>query len=79
MVKTPMGVARLAKKYGKPVIALGGSVLPEARACHGEGIDAMFSILPGPSTLEEAMEPGRAKENLAAAAEQVYRLWRLGR
>lgn len=79
MGKTPVGVARLAKKYGKPVIALGGSVLPEARACHGEGIDAMFSILPGPSTLEEAMEPGRAKENLAAAAEQVYRLWRLGR
>ena len=36
MGKTPVGVARLAKKYGKPVIALGGSVLPEARACHGK-------------------------------------------
>lgn len=79
MGKTPVGVARLAKKYGKPVIALGGSVLPEARACHQEGIDAMFPILQGPMTLKEAMEPGRAKENLAVAAEQVYRLWRVGR
>lgn len=79
MGKTPVGVARLAKKYGKPVVALGGSVLPEAGACHQEGIDAMFSILPGPTTLEKAMEPQQAKENLAGAAEQVYRLWSLGR
>ncbi len=74
MGKAPVGVARLAKKYGKPVVALAGCVTAEAVACNAQGIDAFFPILPAPCTLTEAMAPENAKSNLARTAEQVYRL-----
>lgn len=75
MGKAPVGVAALAKKYGKPVVAFAGSVTRDAIACHEKGIDAFFPILRGICTLEEAMEPETARRNLADTAEQVYRLW----
>lgn len=75
MGKAPVGVARLAKRYGKPVIAFAGSVTPDAAACNGAGIDAFFPVLRGICTLEEAMDPGNARHNLADAAEQAFRLW----
>jgi len=74
MGKAPIGVARLAKKYDKTVIALAGSVTAEAGVCNENGIDAFFSILRRIQTQEEAMEKENAEANLAAAAEQVYRL-----
>lgn len=74
MGKAPVGVAHLAKKYGKPVIAFAGSVTPEARACNEKGIDGFFPILRGISTLEEAMLPEQAKENIKDTAEQVFRI-----
>ena len=77
MGKAPVGVAALAKQYGKPVIAFAGSVTPDARACNEKGIDAYFPILRGISTLEEAMQPGTARENLASTAEQVFRLLKI--
>lgn len=79
MGKAPVGVARLAKQYGKPVIAFAGSVTPDAAACNGAGIDAFFPILRGICTLEEAMHPENARRSLAAAAEQAFRLWRAAR
>lgn len=78
MGKAPVGVAALAKQYGKPVVALAGSVTAEASACNRKGIDAFFPIVRGITTLEEAMDPDHAKENLAACAEQVFCLWKLG-
>lgn len=77
MGKAPVGVARLAKTFHKPVVALAGSVTEEARECNRHGIDAFFPILRSAATLEEAMEPKRAKENLAAAAEQILRLFQI--
>lgn len=77
MGKAPVGVARLAKKYDKPVIALAGKVEPEASACHEAGIDAFFSIQKGAISLEKAMEPKTAAENLAGTAEQVMRVWKM--
>lgn len=74
MGKAPVGVAKLAKEYGKPVIAFSGCVLPEARICNAHGIDAFFPILRTPCTLDEAMEPEKAARNLADTAEQVFRL-----
>lgn len=79
MGKAPVGVARLAKKYGKPVIAFAGSVDDSAKVCNESGIDAFFPILKGILTLDEAMQPEKAKNNLADMAEQVYRLWKVGR
>ena len=74
MGKAPVGVASLAKKYGAKVIAFAGSVTADATACNDAGIDAFFPIVRGVTTLEEAMDPVNAKANLAACAEQVFRL-----
>ena len=77
MGKAPVGIARLAKKYGKPVIAFAGSIEEDASRCEQEGIDAFFCILPGPVSLKEAMKPEDTKKNISAATEQVLRLWKL--
>lgn len=79
MGKAPSGVARLAKKHGRPVIAFAGSVAPDAAVCNAQGIDAFFPILRGVCTLSEAMEPRNAHRNLADTAEQAFRLIRLSR
>ena len=74
MGKAPVGVARLAKRYGTKVIAFAGSVTSGARACNKAGIDAYFPILRSICTLEDAMNPEQARQNLADTAEQVFRL-----
>jgi len=74
MGKVPVGVARLAKKYGCKVIALAGGVTEDAGKCNEEGIDAFFPIVRGVTTLDEAMAPETAKKNMALCAEQVFRL-----
>ena len=74
MGKAPVGVAKLAKKYGKTVIAFAGSVTPDAFVCNAHGIDAFFPAVRKPCTLGEAMDPENAKANLADTAEQVFRL-----
>ena len=76
MGKAPVGVARLAKKYGKPVIAFAGSVTKDAAALNECGIDAYFPILRSVCSLEDAMKPETAEQNLADSAEQVFRLVR---
>jgi glycerate 2-kinase len=52
--KIPAEVAKRAKKHGLPVVALAGTVGKGARLNYDYGIDAYTSILPMPSTLEEA-------------------------
>ena len=78
MGKAPIGVARLAKRFGKPVLAFSGCVTPDAGAVNEHGIDAFFPILREVTTLETALEKGHAAANLAATAEQVFRCFRLG-
>lgn len=75
MGKAPMGVALLAKKYQKKVVALAGCLSDDARACNNYGIDAFFSIAPGAISLADAMNSKNAKKNLANTAEQVFRLF----
>lgn len=74
MGKAPVGIARAAKKYGKPVIAFAGAVTEDARALNEGGIDAFFPILKSPCTLEAAMNIENAKANLADTAEQAFRI-----
>ncbi len=78
MGKAPVGIAGIAKKYRKPVIALVGSTAKDARKCNDYGIDAFFPILRDAVSLEQAMEKEETKKNLSDTAEQVFRLWRLG-
>ena len=77
MGKAPVGVARLAKKHHKPVIAFSGSVTPDASLCHQVGIDAYFPILRKPDALDALLDPGAASSNLTAASEEVFRLLQL--
>ena len=74
MGKAPIGVANIAKKYGKRVLAFCGSVTEDAGVCNEHGIDAFFPILRRIVTLEEAMTNNIAKQNLADTVEQVFRL-----
>ena len=72
--KAPIGVAQIAKKYKKPVIAFSGSVKKDAILCNEYGIDAFFSILSEIQTLQEAMTLDVARENIILTVEQVFRL-----
>ena len=77
MGKAPIGVAKLAKAQGIPVLAFAGAVTVGAKACNQAGIDAYFPILREIITLEDAMKKETAKMNLADTVEQVMRLYRL--
>lgn len=74
MGKAPIGVAKLAKKYNKPVIAFSGCVTDDAVVCNEHGIDAFFPIVRKPCTLEEAMNIDNAYKNLKDTACQVFKL-----
>ena len=74
MGKAPIGVANIAKKYDKLVLAFSGCVTEDARACNGGGIDAYFPILRGVVSLQEAMDHDNAEKNMIATVEQVFRL-----
>ncbi|MFC1713693.1 glycerate kinase [Candidatus Poribacteria bacterium] len=69
--KTPIGVARAAKKFGLPVVAIGGGISDDASVVYENGIDALMSIVSYPMSLEMAME--RAHSLLADAAERTMR------
>ena len=72
--KAPIGVARLARKYSKPVLAFSGSVTDDAASCNQAGITAFFPILRQVTTLEDAMRPVNARKNMCDTVEQVFRL-----
>ncbi len=74
MGKAPIGVAKIAKRYNKTVLSVSGSVTPEAKVCNEHGIDAFFPILRSVTSLEEAMNPATARQNMADSVEQVMRL-----
>lgn len=76
MGKAPIGVAKLAKRHNKPVIAFSGAAGEDAGICNQEGIDAFFPIVRKPVSIEEAMETSAAKKNMSDTAEQVFRLIR---
>ena len=78
MGKAPYGIARVAKKYGVPVIALCGCVGKGAERCN-DLIDAFFPIIRKPCSEEEAMEENNAKKNLYATATQAIKLLKLKR
>ncbi len=75
--KTPVGVASVAKRHGKPVIAIAGRVGDGIECLHGRGIDAVFDAAPSAASLDELLRDARA--NVARTAEQVTRLMRIVR
>ncbi|EOE6859697.1 glycerate kinase [Cronobacter dublinensis] len=73
--KTPVGVARVAKQFQRPVVAIAGSLTPDYQVVHEHGIDAAFSVLDRIVTLEEALDD--AVRNLRVTARNVAALWRM--
>ena len=76
--KVPVGVASIAKKYQKPVIAIVGSLGDKAETIYPYGINAMFSILSKVATLSEVLEPATAKANLYQTSMNIALTLNLG-
>lgn len=70
--KTPLGVAIIAKKYNKPVIALAGKIGEGIDSLYERGIDSIFGITKGATSLEEALKNG--EENIENTSENIIRL-----
>ena len=73
--KTPYGVAKVAKEYGIPVIAIAGNMGNDVEILYDYGFDAFFPILHRVQTLEEALAHG--KENVARTCENIGRMIQL--
>lgn len=73
--KTPIGVARTAKKYNKPVIGIAGCLSNDCHVVHDHGIDAVFSVVPRSVSLAEALKD--AAENVELTARNVAAIYQL--
>lgn len=73
--KTPLGVATIAKKHNKPVIALAGRVGEGIEVLYESGIDSIFGITKGATSLDEALVKG--PENIEKTSENIIRLMNL--
>lgn len=74
--KAPAAVAARAKRRGIPCLAIAGGIGDDIAPLHALGIDALFSLCPGPISLADAER--RAAELLADAAEQALRAFLAG-
>lgn len=77
--KAPVGVARRAKRYGKPVAAVVGGRADSLNAVYGQGVDLVLPVCRKPMSLEEALGMQEAVANLACAGEGAARAYDLGR
>ncbi len=75
--KTPAGVARAAKRYRVPVIAIGGGLADDARAVFDYGIDGLDSAIARDMPLEEALAGSR--KFIANASERALRMVLVGK
>ena len=71
--KTPMGVARVAKRHGVPVVVLAGMLGEGYQQLYAHGVDAAFALVDGPMTLEQACRD--TARLLQARACDIGRLW----
>lgn len=77
--KAPVGVARRAKRYGKPVVAVVGGRADNLDAVYGQGVDLVLPVCRKPMGLELALDPQEATTNLICAGEAAVRSFDLGR
>ena len=73
--KTPIGVAKAAKLFNKPVIAIVGSLKDDYEVVYEHGIDAVFPIIRQLKSLDETLKLGR--QNLISTAQNIARLYKL--
>lgn len=77
--KAPVGVARRAKRYGKPVVAVVGGRADNLDAVYERGIDLVLPVCRKPMGLEQALDPQDAEANLICAGEATAQAYDLGR
>ena len=77
--KAPVGVARRAKRYGKPVVAVVGGRADNLDAVYEQGIDLVLPICRKPVDLERALDPQEATANLICAGESAAQAYDLAR
>lgn len=75
--KAPVGVARLAKLHGVPVVAVVGSRADDVGAVYDAGIDLVVPSLTEPCSLDECI--ARVNKSLPIAGETAIRAFLLGR
>jgi len=71
--KVPVGVGKLAKKKGVPVVAIAGTIGEGTEILHAQGLIAYFSIAKGPSFEESLFE--NASSLITDVSEQIIRLY----
>lgn len=74
--KVPVGVAKVAKRFNKPVIGIAGSLTADVGVVHEYGIDAVFSVIYTICSLEDALE--NASENVRMAARNIAAALKVG-
>ena len=74
--KVPQGLGLVAKDKGKPVLVISGSIDYRSYGLLEHGITAIFSVVPGPTSLENAM--AEAETNISFTTEMVMRTFRQG-
>ncbi len=75
--KTPAGVARAARKFRVPVVAIGGCLTDDAPGVFKHGIDGLASAAAKDMSFEEAIK--NSKKHLEQAAERVIRMILIGK
>lgn len=73
--KTPFGVAKIAKKYNIPVIAIAGGIGKGAETLYDKGFTSIFSIVDKPMELEEAIAD--ASILLEKTTERIMRIFKI--
>ncbi|MFH8135616.1 glycerate kinase [Pantoea osteomyelitidis] len=74
--KVPIGVAKVAKRFNKPVIGIAGSLTADVGVVHQHGVDAVFSVLYSICSLEEAL--GNAGQNVRMTARNIAASLKIG-
>ena len=77
--KAPVGVARRAKRYGRPVAAVVGGRADNLDAVYEQGVDLVLPICRKPMPLDQALKVQEATTNLICAGEAAARAYDLAR
>ncbi|ARJ42586.1 glycerate kinase [Pantoea alhagi] len=74
--KVPIGVAKVAKRYNKPVIGIAGSLTADVGVVHQHGLDAVYSVIYSICTLEDALD--NAAQNVRMTARNIAATLKIG-
>lgn len=73
MGKVPSGILQEARRQHIPAILLAG-VIEDTKILNEAGFRGVFSITPSPISLEQAMLPEFAQDNIRRTVEQICRI-----